>query len=87
MKIRINFVDFNLPICMRELKFISSHLQNVFWPHIFGAASSQILANQSFGCVLRPTNGIRPGGKSRLAGKPGPAAILNQVRISEIAAR
>ena len=64
---------------------ISSHLKNVFWPHIFVGASFQILDNPQVACGLRPTDRIRSDGESSYAGKLGPAAILNQNPIFEMA--
>jgi hypothetical protein len=72
-----------------------TYLKNVFWPNIFVGASLQILNIQQYASGLRPTKIIRSGGKSRSAGKLGPAArvpakplgedgILNQNPIFEI---
>jgi len=49
--------------------YLRSHLKNVFWPNIFVGASFQILDNQKVACGL----------------KLGPAAILNQNPIFQIA--
>ena len=62
-----------------------SHLKNVFWPNIFVGASFQILDIQQYASGLRPTKIMGSGGKSRLAGKLSPAAILNQNPIFETA--
>jgi len=51
--------------------FIRSHLKNVFWPHIFVGASFQILDNLQVACGF----------------KLGPAAILNQNSIFEMASK
>ena len=48
-----------------------SYLKNVFWPHIFVGASFQILDNQQVACGF----------------KLGPAAILNQNPIFEMASK
>jgi hypothetical protein len=61
-----------------------SQLKNVFWPNIFVDASLQILVIQQYASGLRPTKITGSGGKSRLAGKLGPAAILNQNPIFEM---
>jgi hypothetical protein len=50
-------------------KEIRSLLKNVFWPHIFVGASLQILDNPQVACGF----------------KLGPAAILNQNPIFEMA--
>jgi len=60
-----------------------THLKNVFWPNIFVGASLQILDRQQYASGLRPTKIMGSGGKSRSAGKLGPAAILNQNPIFE----
>jgi hypothetical protein len=61
-----------------------THLKNVFWPNIFVGASLQILDIQQYASGLRPTKRILSDGKSRAAGKLGPAAILNQNPIFEM---
>jgi hypothetical protein len=48
-----------------------THLKNVFWPHIFVGASLQILDIQQYASGL----------------KLGPAAILNQNPIFEMASK
>ena len=53
------------------LKDIRTHLKNVFWPNIFVGASFQILDNQQVAC----------------GSKLGPAAILNQNPIFEMASK
>jgi hypothetical protein len=73
-----------LTIAGNQLYAMRIHRKNVFWPNIFVGAAFQILDNQQVACGFRPTKGIRPGGKSRLAGKLGPAAILNQNPIFEM---
>ena len=63
-----------------------TYLKNVFWPPAFGGigASLQILDIQQYASGLRPTYRIWSGGKSRTAGKLGPATILNQNPIFEM---
>jgi hypothetical protein len=51
------------------LCYTGSHLKNVFWPNIFVGASFQILDIQKYACGF----------------KLGPAAILNQNPIFEMA--
>jgi hypothetical protein len=67
------------------IRYIRSYLKNVFWPHIFVGASFQIFDIHQYACGLRPTRSIRSDGESRNAGKLGPAAILSQNPIFELA--
>jgi hypothetical protein len=57
------------PFCNSRPVTTRSHLKNVFWPNIFVGASFQILDIQQYACGL----------------KLGPAAILNQNPIFEMA--
>jgi hypothetical protein len=61
-----------------SIAVIRTHLKNVFWSNIFVGAAFQILDIQQYASGLRPTKLIGLDGKSRSAGKLGPAAILNQ---------
>ena len=61
-----------------------TQLKNVFWANIFVGAAFKILDIQQDASGLRPTKRIWSGGKSRAAGKLGPAAILNQNPIFEM---
>jgi hypothetical protein len=72
---------------MHVKPIIRSLLKNVFWSNIFVGAAFQILDIQQYASGLRPTKIIGSGGKSRNAGKLGPAAILNQNPIFEMASR
>jgi hypothetical protein len=64
---------------------VRTRFKNVFWPNIFVGASFQILDIQKYASGLRPTRRIRSDGESSNAGKLGPAAILNQNPIFEMA--
>jgi hypothetical protein len=73
------------PFCNPRRVTAGSHPKNAFWPNIFVGALFQIPIRPRRTCGLRPPKGIGPDGKSRLAGKLGPAAILNQNPIFEMA--
>ena len=80
---------------LSALLFIGTQLKNVFWPHIFVGTSFKILDIQQYASGFRPTKIMGSDGKSRSAGKRGPAArvpakplgedgILNQNPIFEM---
>jgi len=68
-----------------SIAVIRTHLKNVFWSPAFGGigAAFQILDIQQYASGLRPTKFIGSDGKSRSAGKLGPAARVPAKPLGE----